>query len=117
MSDRFQPRRGTQPRLRERNPARDERLAATIERSVAAQQARAATRSKKRTSRRRWIFRAALLAAVLVAVALVVPQTGNILRSLANANPDLMRIGPIADAVGATIGDRPDTPAGTDPTG
>lgn len=57
-----------------------------------------------------------MLAAVLVAVALVVPQTGNLLRSLANANPDLMRIGPIADSVGATIGDRPDTPAGTDPT-
>ncbi|MDL2335582.1 MAG: endolytic transglycosylase MltG [Chloroflexota bacterium] len=83
---------------------------------MAAQQARAATRPKKRTSRRRWIFRALVLAAVLVAVALVVSQTGNILRSLANANPDLMRIGPIADAVGATIGDRPDTPAGTDPT-
>ncbi len=116
MTDRFQPRRGTQPRQRERNPARDQRLAATIERSVAAQQARAAVRPKKRTSRRTWIFRALVLAVVLVAVALVVPQTGNMLRSLADANPDLMRIGPIADAVGQTIGDRPDTPAGTDPT-
>lgn len=129
MSDRFQPRRGTVPRRdpaeieaqlrarqRDQSAASRERLAATVERSVAAQQARAATRPKKRTSRRRWIFRALVLAAVLVAVAIVVPQTGNILRSLANANPDLMRIGPIADAVGATIGDRPDAPAGTDPT-
>jgi UPF0755 protein len=37
-------------------------------------------------------------------------------RSLADANPDLMRIGLISDAVASTMGNRPDTPAGTDPT-
>ncbi len=121
MSDRFQPRRDQadiQARLRDRNrtAASRERAAATLERSVAAQQARAASRPPKRTSRRTWILRATLLALALVAIALVVPQTGNLLRSLANANPDLMRIGPIADAVGATMGERPDRPAGTDPT-
>jgi UPF0755 protein len=121
MSDRFQPRRDQaeiQAKLRDRNrtAASRERAAATLERSVAAQQARAASRPPKRTSRRTWLLRATLLALALVAIALIVPQTGNLLRSLANANPDLMRIGPVADAVGATIGDRPDTPAGTDPT-
>jgi UPF0755 protein len=121
MSDRFQPRRDQaeiQAKLRDRTrtAASRERAAATLERSVAAQQARAASRPPKRTSRRTWILRATLLAIALVALALVVPQTGNLLRSLATANPDLLRIGPVADAVGATIGDRPDTPAGTDPT-
>jgi UPF0755 protein len=121
MSDRFQPRRDQaeiQAKLRDRNrtAASRERAAATLERSVAAQQARAASRPPKRTSRRTWLLRATLLALALVAIALIAPQTGNLLRSLANANPDLMRIGPVADAVGATIGDRPDTPAGTDPT-
>mgnify|MGYP000560108197 CR=1 FL=1 len=38
MSDRFQPRRGTELRNRTRNPASRERVAATIERSVAASQ-------------------------------------------------------------------------------
>jgi UPF0755 protein len=113
----FQPRRGTSPRPRERNPARDERLAATIERSVAAQQARAANRPKKRGSWRKRLFVATLLIAIIaVGVVAGPPLLGNVFRGLADSNPDLMRIGPIADAVGATIGDRPDTPAGTDPT-
>ncbi|MEP7361049.1 MAG: endolytic transglycosylase MltG [Chloroflexota bacterium] len=117
MSDRFQPRRGTQPRLRERNPARDERLAATIERSVAAQQSRVAARPRKGGSwRKRLIVGALLISLVAVGVVVVPPLSGNLFRTLANANPDLMRIGPIADAVGATLGNRPDTPTGTDPT-
>jgi UPF0755 protein len=116
MSDRFQPRRGN-PKPRERNPALDERLAATIERSVAAQQARAASRPKKPGSwRKRFIVDALLISLLAVAVVVLPPLSGTLFRSLANANPDLMRIGPIADAVGATIGDRADTPAGTDPT-
>ena len=49
-------------------------------------------------------------------VVVVPPLSGTAFRALAEANPDLMRIGPIADAVGATMGTRPDTPAGTDPT-
>jgi UPF0755 protein len=113
----FQPRRGTNSRLRDRNPARDERLAATIERSVAAQQARAANRPKKRGSwRKRLVLGALLISIIAVGVVAGPSLLGNVFRGLADSNPDLMRIGPIADAVGATIGDRPDTPAGTDPT-
>jgi UPF0755 protein len=103
--------------VRERSPARDERLAATIERSVAAQQARAASRPRKRGSwGKRIIIATLLITLVAVGVVVVPPLSGNVMRGLADSNPDLMRIGPIADAVGATIGDRPDTPAGTDPT-
>jgi UPF0755 protein len=130
MSDRFQPRRGTVPRrdpqelqdqlrarTRERTPAERERAAQMLERSVAAQQARAAARPKKRGSwGKRLIIGALLISLIAVGVVVIPPLSGNLFRTLANANPDLMRIGPIADAVGATIGDRPDTPAGTDPT-
>ncbi|MEP7379914.1 MAG: endolytic transglycosylase MltG, partial [Chloroflexota bacterium] len=84
---------------------------------VAAQQARAAARPKKRGSwGKRLIVGALLISLLAVAVVALPPLSGNLFRTLANANPDLMRIGLIADAVGATIGDRPDTPAGTDPT-
>ena len=130
MTDRFQPRRDGAPRRdpqeiaaklrnreRERSQASRERAAATLERSVAAQQARAAARPKKRGSwRKRLIVGALLITFIALAVVVLPPLSGNLFRSLANANPDLMRIGPIADAVGATIGSRPDTPAGTDPT-
>ena len=126
----FQPRRGTVPRrdpqdlqdqLRDRNRARSqesrERAAATIERSLAGQQARATNRPKKRGSwGKRIIIGTLLITLLAVGVAVVPPLSGNVLRGLADANPDLMRIGPIAEAVGATIGNRPDTPAGTDPT-
>ena len=44
------------------------------------------------------------------------PIAQGFFRSLADANPDLMRIGLISDAVSSSMGDRPDTPAGTDPT-
>jgi UPF0755 protein len=130
MSDRFQPRRGTAPRRdpaeieaqlrnrnRERSAASRERAAATLERSVAAQQARAASRPRRSGSpRRRWIIAAALITLVLLAIVVLPPLSGNAFRALANANPDLMRIGPIADAVGEVMGTRPDTPAGTDPS-
>jgi UPF0755 protein len=126
----FQPRRGTTPRRdpaeveaqvrsrdRNRSAASRERVAATIERSVAAQQARAASRPKKRGSwRKRLIVGTLLITLLVVGVIVLPPLSGNVFRTLADANPDLMRIGPIADAVGATIGTRPDTPAGTDPT-
>lgn len=128
MSDRFQPRRGAAPRRdpaeveaqlrnrnRERSAASRERAAATLERSVAAQQARAASR-RRGSPRRRWIMAALLITLALLAVVVLPPLSGNVFRALANANPDLMRIGPIADAVGEVIGTRPDTPAGTDPT-
>jgi UPF0755 protein len=124
----FQPRRGTVPRrdpqelqdqlrARSRDPNSRERVAATIERSVAASQSRAANRPKKRGSwRKRLIIGALLISILAVGVVVVPPLSGTAFRALAEANPDLMRIGPIADAVGATLGDRPDTPAGTDPT-
>ena len=44
------------------------------------------------------------------------PVFGGVVRSLAEGNPDLMRFGVVSDAVGAVMADRPDTPAGTDPT-
>ncbi|MEA2676713.1 MAG: hypothetical protein QOJ81_854 [Chloroflexota bacterium] len=130
MSDRFQPRGGTVPRrdpqeieaqLRNRNRSRSaasrERAALTLERSVAAQQARATTRPKKRGSwRKRIIIGTLLITLIVVGIVVVPPLSGNLFRTLADANPDLMRIGPVAEAVGATIGTRPDTPAGTDPT-
>lgn len=113
----FQPRRGTVPRRDPRNPQNRERVAQTIERSVAAQQARAANRPKKRGSwRKRLIVGTLLITLIAVGVVIVPPLAGNLYRTLAASNPDLMRIGPIAEAVGATLGDRTDTPAGTDPT-
>jgi UPF0755 protein len=126
----FQPRRGTVPRRdpaeveaqlrnrdRTRSAASRERVAQTIERSVAASQARAANRPKKRGSWRKPLIVGALLITIVAVGAVVVPPlSGNLFRTLADSNPDLMRIGPIADAVGATIGERPNTPAGTDPT-
>jgi len=47
---------------------------------------------------------------------LVPPLAGGLFRSLAEENPDLMRFGPVQDAVAAVMDDRPDTPGGTDPT-
>ena len=53
---------------------------------------------------------------LLVAAVVVPPLAGGLFRSLAEANPDLMRIGLISDAVASVMTDRPDTPGGTDPT-
>ena len=44
------------------------------------------------------------------------PLLGGLFRTLAEENPDLMRLGFIADAVAQVMDDRPDEPAGTDPT-
>jgi UPF0755 protein len=104
-------------RDRTRSAASRERVAQTIERSVAASQARAANRPKKRGSWRKRIIVGTLLITIIAVGAVAGPPlAGNVMRGLADSNPDLMRIGPIADSVGATIGSRPDTPAGTDPT-
>src|SRR6476469_627119 len=107
MSDRFQPRdqKEIAQRLRDRGrkDASRDRAAATLERSVAAQQARAASRPKKRGSwRKRLIVGALLISAIAVGAVVLPPLSGNLFRALAYANPDLMRIGPVADAVGAT---------------
>jgi len=66
---------------------------------------------------RRWILVLATAAAViLVAWFAVPPLATGMFRALAEANPDLMRFGPVQDAVAAVMDDRPDTPAGTDAT-
>lgn len=57
------------------------------------------------------------LLAVLVAVFVLLPTVGGgLLRSMAEDNPDLIRLPLFADAVREGLGDRPDQPAGTDPT-
>ena len=61
---------------------------------------------------------------VLVSIAIVLivgwfagpPLLGGVFRALAEENPDLMRFSVVADAVEQVMDDRPDTPAGTDPT-
>lgn len=54
---------------------------------------------------------------VLVAAAVLLPPLlGGLLRNMAEDNPDLLRLPFFVDAVRETIGDRPDRPAGTDPT-
>ncbi len=71
---------------------------------------------RRRSGRRKAILAAALVSAILIIAVVLPPLAGGVFRSLAEANPDLMRVGFIADSVGAVMADRPDTPAGTDPT-
>jgi UPF0755 protein len=73
-------------------------------------------RGKKRSRNRLAIIIASLVAALLVAVVVVPPLAQGFFRSLAEANPDLMRIGLISDAVASVMDGRPDKPAGIDPT-
>ena len=69
------------------------------------------------SSGRRWpIVLASLGVLLLIAWFALPPLLGGLLRSLAEENPDLMRIGLVADAVEQVMDDRPDKPAGTDPT-
>jgi len=73
--------------------------------------------SSRGTGIRRWILVLATAAAVLlVAWFAVPPLAGGLFRAMAEANPDLMRFGPVQDAVAAVMDDRPDIPAGTDAT-
>ncbi len=66
---------------------------------------------------RRWLITLAVLAiALLAGVVVLPPLTGATLRTLAESNPDLMRVSFVADAVGQVMDGRPDKPAGTDPT-
>lgn len=55
-----------------------------------------------------------LIFALLIGFVLVPPLANGLFRSLAEANPDLMRVGLISDSVAAVMADRPDQPAGTD---
>jgi UPF0755 protein len=66
---------------------------------------------------RRWGVILASLAVVLVIGWFALPPLlGGLFRAAAEANPDLMRVGLISDAVAQVMDNRPDTPAGTDPT-
>jgi UPF0755 protein len=73
-------------------------------------------RGRKRSRNRLAVILAALVTVVLIGAVVVPPLAGGFFRSLAEANPDLMRIGVISDAVASVMGDRPDQPGGTDPT-
>ena len=67
--------------------------------------------------RGRWGVVLASLAIVLIVAWFALPPLfGGLFRALAEANPDLMRVGLIRGAVEDVIADRPDRPAGTDPT-
>ncbi len=73
-------------------------------------------RGKRRSRNRVAIIIASLITVLLIGAVLVPPLAGGFFRSLAEANPDLMRVGLISDAVSSVMDDRPDKPAGTDPT-
>ncbi len=74
-------------------------------------------RSTSRRPGRRWsIVLASAAILLIVAWFAVPPLMGGLLRALAEENPDLMRLGVVADAVSTVMDNRPDTPAGTDPT-
>ena len=73
-------------------------------------------RGKRRSRNRLAIIVASLITVLLVAVVVVPPFAQSFFRSLAEANPDLMRIGLISDAVSSVMDGRPDKPAGIDPT-
>lgn len=72
-------------------------------------------RGNRRGRNRLAIIIASLITVVLIGAVLVPPVAGGFFRSLAEANPDLMRFGLISDAVTSVMDDRPDKPAGTDP--
>ena len=66
---------------------------------------------------RRWSIILASAAIVLIVAWFALPPLmGGLFRALAEENPDLMRLGFVEDAVATVMADRPDTPAGTDPT-
>jgi UPF0755 protein len=72
-------------------------------------------RRPRRSRNRTAIIIATLISVLLISAVVVPPLAGNIFRSLAEANPDLMRFGLIADSVASVMDGRPDKPAGTDP--
>jgi UPF0755 protein len=77
---------------------------------------RLSPRIGRRSNRRTWIVLASLVSALLVAAVAVPPLAGNLFRALAEQNPDLVRVGFIADAVAEVMDGRPGQPAGSDPT-
>jgi len=75
-----------------------------------------APRGAPRSRHRLAIILATLVTVLLVGVVIVPPLANSFFRSLAEANPDLMRIGLISDSVASVMDGRPDAPAGTDST-
>ena len=73
---------------------------------------RGAPRSRHRLA----IVIATVVTVLLVGVVIVPPLANTFFRSLAEANPDLMRVGFISDSVASVMDGRPDAPAGTDST-
>jgi len=73
-------------------------------------------RSPGRGGRRWSIIFASAAVGLIVAWFALPPLLSGMFRALAEENPDLMRFGFVADAVETVMDDRPDTPAGTDPT-
>jgi len=108
---------------RDKNAAARER---TLSEAQTRSRARAATkdvrtgafapRGKSRSRNRMVLILATLATVLLVGVVIVPPLANGFFRSLAEANPDLMRIGLISDAVASVMDGRPDKPGGTDPS-
>jgi len=73
-------------------------------------------RGNRRSRNRIAIIIASLITVVLIGAVVVPPLAQGFFRSLAEANPDLMRVGLVSDAVASVMDDRPDKPAGIDPT-
>lgn len=103
--------------------ARRERLATAgqraRERAASGYEVRGGGFRPRSTSRggRRWsVILASVVVVLLVAWLTLPPLMGGLFRALAEENPDLMRFGFVADSVATVMEDRPDTPAGTDPT-
>ncbi len=132
MSDRSsgRPPNGDRPVYPRRDRAEIEAHVKSREKHVAEAQLRARERQqaasgrraslvarRKASSNRRWaIIAASVVSILLISWVVVPPAFGGVVRSLAEGNPDLMRFGVVSEAVGSVMADRPDAPAGTDPT-
>ena len=92
--------------------ARSRARAASTDPRAAGFTPRGAPRSRHRVA----IVLATLVTVLLVGVVIVPPLANTFFRSLAEANPDLMRVGFISDSVASVMDRRPDAPAGTDST-
>ena len=104
------------------DPGRRERLAEAQQRArerTAAYEVRSfrpGSRGEPRRARRWGVLLATAAVILVIAWVVLPPLVGGLLRAVAEENPDLMRFGVVADAVAQVMEDRPDVPAGTDPT-
>lgn len=92
----------------------------TLPRNRLGQRNRSGNRGQKESSGRGWRGALAVLVGGLVVLIVVVvllpPLAGGLMRSMAEENPDLIRLPFFADAVRDNLDDRLDRPAGTDAT-